>query len=84
MRCPYSANVNFKRNVLRGGAILILIAPALLTSGCGGFAATKSVSPATFLLPGFGQADPRPASSDLPERFEKSSVVAAVASEPVR
>jgi hypothetical protein len=30
-------------------------------SGCGGINASKGVSPATFLLPGFGQVEPKPA-----------------------
>ena len=30
-------------------------------SGCGGIRASKSISPATFLLPGLLQADPPPA-----------------------
>jgi hypothetical protein len=37
--------------------------PALLlfVAGCGGISATKSVSPASFLIPGFLQATPPPA-----------------------
>jgi hypothetical protein len=76
--------VNFKGNVLRSGAILILLAPALLASGCGGFAASKSVSPATFLLPGFGQADPQPTSPNASEGFENAPVIAGFSSDPVR
>ena len=37
-------------------AILGLLAAAGI--GCGGINASKGVSPATFLLPGFGQAEP--------------------------
>jgi hypothetical protein len=33
----------------------------LLVAGCGGLTATKSISPASFLLPGLLQADPTPA-----------------------
>ncbi|HXT40914.1 MAG TPA: hypothetical protein VN887_12950 [Candidatus Angelobacter sp.] len=36
----------------------ILPAFALLGAGCSGINATGSVSPATFLLPGFMQTDP--------------------------
>ncbi|HMO66065.1 MAG TPA: hypothetical protein PKE47_12725 [Verrucomicrobiota bacterium] len=32
----------------------------LLATGCGGVSASRSVSPATFLLPGIMQYDPRP------------------------
>jgi hypothetical protein len=40
--------------------------PALLffMAGCGGFTASKSVSPASFLLPGFLQAAPQPTHPD--------------------
>ncbi|HEY5910973.1 MAG TPA: hypothetical protein VJA21_10265 [Verrucomicrobiae bacterium] len=40
-------------------------AAALLCAGCSGINASKSISPATFLLPGLMKADPPPAS---PER----------------
>jgi len=30
----------------------------LLAGGCGGFGASQSISPATFLLPGLGQTKP--------------------------
>jgi hypothetical protein len=38
---------------------------ALLSAGCSGINASKSISPATFLLPGLMQADPPPAQPDL-------------------
>jgi len=38
----------------------LLVAMLLAVSGCGGFRASKSISPATFLLPGLLQADPPP------------------------
>lgn len=37
----------------------------LLGAGCSGINASKSISPATFLLPGLMQADPPPAHPDL-------------------
>jgi hypothetical protein len=39
------------------------VLPALLlfVAGCGGISATKSISPASFLIPGFIKATPRPA-----------------------
>jgi hypothetical protein len=43
--------------------ILQLVAVAgllLLAAGCGGFTASKSISPASFLLPGLLKADPPP------------------------
>lgn len=36
----------------------MLAAGVLLATGCGGFTASPSVSPASFLLPGLGQARP--------------------------
>jgi len=36
----------------------------LLNSGCSGINVTKSVSPATFLLPGLLKDDPRPVNPD--------------------
>ncbi|MBI3414594.1 MAG: hypothetical protein HY043_04620 [Verrucomicrobia bacterium] len=44
---------------------VLLPAAALLVTGCGGFNTTQSVSPATFLLPGFMQIQPTKKSSDL-------------------
>jgi hypothetical protein len=40
----------------------------VLVAGCGGIRASKSISPATFLLPGLLQVDPPspPAVHDLP------------------
>jgi hypothetical protein len=38
----------------------MLPALLLIVAGCGGFSATKSVSPASFLLPGILKADPQP------------------------
>jgi len=42
----------------------ICAALVLLGAGCSGINVTKSVSPATFLLPGLLQADPPPANPD--------------------
>jgi hypothetical protein len=46
--------------------ILRWVFPAflLLSAGCSGINMSKSVSPATFLLPGLLQADPPPANPD--------------------
>jgi hypothetical protein len=45
----------------------------LLGSGCSGINASKSISPATFLLPGFfGQAPPTPAAPDAPLSRQES------------
>ena len=46
--------------VLRLAAIPAL---ALAVAGCGGITASKSISPASFLLPGLLKADPPPANS---------------------
>lgn len=39
---------------------LLAVMVLLLVSGCGGVSGSHSVSPSTFLLPGFGQVDPEP------------------------
>ena len=36
----------------------------VLATGCGGFRGKYSVSPKTFLLPGFGKADTKPVNKD--------------------
>jgi len=51
----------------------------LLTVGCSGINASKSFSPATFLLPGLMKADPPPQNADptLPEiKTDPSQTVA--------
>jgi hypothetical protein len=57
-----SAVVRLNCKVLRLAALL----PALMLvgAGCGGISASKSVSPASFFLPGLLKADPPPAQSD--------------------
>lgn len=42
-------------------AALFLCAVVLLVTGCGGVSASRSVSPASFLLPGLLEYHPRPA-----------------------
>jgi hypothetical protein len=44
--------------------LTILPVVLLCLTGCGGFTASKSISPASFLLPGLLQADPPPAPPD--------------------
>jgi hypothetical protein len=39
---------------------------SVVTTGCGGFTASRSISPATFLLPGIMKNDPPPASVPAP------------------
>jgi hypothetical protein len=39
---------------------MILPAVLLFAAGCGGLSATKSISPASFLLPGLIKATPQP------------------------
>ena len=60
-------------------ALRLAAIPALclLAAGCGGFSATKSISPATFLLPGLMQADPPPAhpESTLPAELPDAGLV---------
>jgi hypothetical protein len=43
----------------------LVAALVLAGAGCGGFAASPSVSPATFFLPGLLKADPPPVPQDL-------------------
>ena len=40
------------------GHVALLALVAIVTAGCGGFAASKSVSPASFFLPGLLQNSP--------------------------
>jgi len=53
--------VSLKWKLLR---LCLIPAIAMLVTGCGGFSATRSISPATFLLPGLMQADPQPEAPD--------------------
>jgi hypothetical protein len=47
--------------------VAVLFFVAGLLAGCGGIRASKSVSPATFLIPGFMKAEPEPEkTNDLP------------------
>jgi hypothetical protein len=56
-------HVSLKWNRLK---IALIPSFLLLVTGCGGFSASPSVSPATFLLPGLGQtAPPQPAPVEL-------------------
>ena len=51
-------------------SLAILPAAGLLLAGCGGLNTTQSVSPATFLMPGFMQNVPaRPSSEPADESF---------------
>src|SRR5205814_5745463 len=45
---------------------LLVISGALLAGGCGGINASKSISPASFFLPGFGDAKPVPPPESVP------------------
>lgn len=78
MRAPYSVHVNSKRNLW---AVPVLLAGvAFLGSGCGGLGASGSISPASFLLPGFGQNDSQKQTlpADRGEQLAASPQVAAV------
>jgi hypothetical protein len=46
----------------RSSCFCLMLAGSLawLTTGCGGFSGSHSISPATFLLPGLGQVTPKP------------------------
>jgi hypothetical protein len=54
----YWLSVRFFSKLL--GIIGLLMVVGLLGVGCGGFSASPSISPATFLLPGFGAKDEPP------------------------
>jgi hypothetical protein len=49
--------VRLNWKVLRLGLVSAML---LMVAGCGGIRASKSISPATFLLPGLLEADPPP------------------------
>lgn len=81
MRYPYSLHVNSKVNVVR---VAFLVGVTSLAAGCGGIAATHSVSPATFFLPGLGQVEPPKSSPAAVESLPVSPEVAAFSAEPTR
>jgi len=43
----------------------------ILAAGCGGFRAKYAVSPLTFLLPGFGKVDTKPANSNVEQQLNE-------------
>jgi hypothetical protein len=49
--------------ILRLTSLPVLL---LFLTGCGGLTASKSISPASFFLPGILKADPPPADPDSP------------------
>ena len=53
---------------------LLAIAGVLLT-GCGGINASKSFSPASFFLPGLGEAKPLPPPNQAPSALAPSTAV---------
>jgi hypothetical protein len=66
--------VRLNWKILRLALLPVLL---LCLAGCGGFSASKSISPASFFLPGLLQADPQPTIPDsaLPA-VEPGTVVA--------
>jgi hypothetical protein len=64
--------------------MLIVASGAMFGAGCGGIGASGSVSPATFLLPGLGQADPQNTAAPESVFIKKSPEVAAYSSDLVR
>jgi hypothetical protein len=75
---PYTTPMRKKWNY---GLWLCLSLLALIGSGCGGFSATRSISPATFLLPGLlhntnpaqetpSLTEPLPAETPAHKQFE--------------
>jgi hypothetical protein len=57
--------------------LAIIPAIALLASGCSGFNASGSISPATFLLPGLMKADPVPMEEQNPPPPTEPEVIVA-------
>jgi len=49
---PHVMNARSSERRKRCHALWLLLLPLVLSAGCGGFSATKSVSPLDFLLPG--------------------------------
>jgi hypothetical protein len=47
-------------NLNRKFVVVLVPAALILCSGCSGINASHSISPATFLLPGFGATSPEP------------------------
>lgn len=79
--------VKLKWNVARSAGFLFLAVFVALGSGCGGLGASGSVSPATFLLPGIGQAEPQsiPSETDQPIHSpSEETTVVALTSVPIR
>jgi hypothetical protein len=70
----YSMGVRMERKIL--WLVLVPMAGMLLT-GCGGINASHSVSPASFFLPGLGEAKPVPAPSQAPSAPANSDSVKA-------
>ena len=58
--------------------MFMLAVTALLGAGCGGIRASKSVSPATFLLPGILKNCPGCTNNVPFVRIDSSNVIAAV------
>ena len=46
--------------------LAVMVAGGVLLTGCGGINASKSISPASFFLPGFGDAKPVPSPDSVP------------------
>jgi hypothetical protein len=66
----YSLRVRLNR---KSAVLSLAFSLVLLGAGCSGISATKSISPATFLLPGFfGQTQPAPAEADSPVSRQES------------
>ena len=46
--------------------LVLLVIVGVLLTGCGGINASKSFSPASFFLPGLGEARPAPTRTTVP------------------
>lgn len=69
----------------RAVAVVLLLSASALSSGCGGFSGSHSVSPATLLLPGLMKHDPAPVRPVGPTSGDATvQVASAAAASPVR
>src|SRR5205823_5482524 len=59
----YSMEVRLERKILW---LALLSLSGVFLTGCGGLNASKGISPASFFLPGLGEAKPVPTPSQVP------------------
>jgi hypothetical protein len=78
--CQHYAVIPILRGVrleLKSFWLALLTVAGVLVTGCGGITASKSISPASFFIPGLGEARPAPASSPVPSAPASAQFVKA-------